>query len=298
MRPIRLLAAIALAVVVLTSGGAAQAAGAAQAQGFESIHDYAVTITINDDGTLSIKEVIQYDFGVVPQHGIFRDIPVRFDYPKKKNTDRVYELDDISVAASEGTPAQFETEDFTDNGVGYERIKIGDPDTTITGNHTYEIRYRVKGALNAFEDHDELYWNAIGQQWAVTIDRGTVRVDAADHDHAGRLLPGFDGFDASVRRRRPRTDRRPSSRRTSSSRSMASRSSSRSRKARSRPRSRSSSSAGRSGARSRSTRRPEERPPLCSPCSSAGSGLLFYRRAPRPQVQGFSRRPGLLERDG
>jgi uncharacterized membrane protein YgcG len=172
MRPTRLLAAIALAVVVLASGGAAHA------QGFESIHDYGVTITINDDGTLSIKEVIQYDFGSTPRHGIFRDIPVRFDYPKKKDTDRVYELSDISVSASEGTPAQFETEDFTDNGVGYERIKIGDPDTTITGNHTYDIRYRVKGALNAFEDHDELYWNAIGQQWAVIIDRGTVRVDA------------------------------------------------------------------------------------------------------------------------
>jgi uncharacterized membrane protein YgcG len=62
--------------------------------------------------------------------------------------------------------------------VGYERIKIGDPDTTISGDHTYDIRYRVKGALNGFRDHDELYWNAIGQQWDVQIDRGTVRVDA------------------------------------------------------------------------------------------------------------------------
>src|SRR4029453_18264555 len=96
----------------------------------------------------------------------------------KADTDRVYELDDISVSASEGTPPQFETEDFTENGVGYERIKIGDPDTTISGDHTYDIRYRVKGALNGFRDHDELYWNAIGQQWDVQIDRGTVRVDA------------------------------------------------------------------------------------------------------------------------
>jgi uncharacterized membrane protein YgcG len=172
MRLARTLAAIGVAAVFLVT------AGVAQAGAFESIHDYDVTITINDDGSLSIREVIQYDFGVVPKHGIFRDIPVRFDYPKKADTDRVYEIDDISVSASEGTPAQFETEEFDENGVGYERIKIGDPDRTISGTHTYDISYVVKGALNGFEDHDELYWNAIGQQWAVDIDAAKVRVDA------------------------------------------------------------------------------------------------------------------------
>ena len=45
-------------------------------------------------------------------------------------------------------------------------IKIGDPDRTITGEHTYEITYRVRGAYNAFEDHDELYWNVVGNEWS------------------------------------------------------------------------------------------------------------------------------------
>jgi uncharacterized membrane protein YgcG len=174
MRRVRLL----LAAVGVVAAFIVVSCPTSSAGPFEAIHDYTTTITINDDGTLSIAEVIQYDFGVVPKHGIYRDIPVRFDYPKKADTDRVYELEDISVSASEGTPAQFDTEEFTQDGVGYERIKIGDPDKTVTGSHTYEIRYRVKGALNGFKDHDELYWNAIGQQWALTIDRGTVRVDA------------------------------------------------------------------------------------------------------------------------
>jgi len=34
----------------------------------------------------------------------------------------------------------------------------------------------VEGALNGFSDHDELYWHAIGTQWAVPIARATARV--------------------------------------------------------------------------------------------------------------------------
>ena len=177
--------------------------------GFESIPSYDVTLTINEDGTLTVNEVIDYDFGSFPRHGIFRDIPVRFDYPKKADTDRVYEIDVESVKASEGTPADYETEEFDDGGVGFERIKIGDPDRTITGQHTYDITYTVKGALNGFEDHDELYWNAIGQQWSVTIDQADVTVKAPADITKIALLRGSDGFDAAVRgveqRRRDRT---------------------------------------------------------------------------------------------
>ena len=42
---------------------------------------------------------------------------------------------------------------------------------TITGRHTYEIVYRVQGAMNGFADHDELFWNAIGDQWEQSIGR-------------------------------------------------------------------------------------------------------------------------------
>ncbi len=175
MRLGRAFAVVALATVV--AGSLALGATPASA-GFESIPSYDVTLTINEDGTLLVNEVIDYDFGSVPRHGIFRDIPVRFDYPKKADTDRVYEIDVESVKASEGTPADYETEEFDDGGVGFERIKIGDPDRTITGQHTYDITYTVKGALNGFEDHDELYWNAIGQQWSVTIDQADVTVKA------------------------------------------------------------------------------------------------------------------------
>ena len=140
----------------------------------ESIKRYDVDITIEPSGTLLVRETIDYDFGVVPHHGIFRDILTRFDYTTKANTDRVYPIDVISVKASEGTPADYSVE--TEG--KYERIKIGDPDRTITGEHQYEITYRVRGAMNGFKDHDELVWNAIGTEWAVPIGAANVTVHA------------------------------------------------------------------------------------------------------------------------
>ena len=35
---------------------------------------------------------------------------------------------------------------------------------------TYAIDYTVEGALTGFPDHDELFWDAIGNQWTVPID--------------------------------------------------------------------------------------------------------------------------------
>ena len=145
----------------------------AQAPAVERIHTYDVAIAIERDGRILVVERIDYDFGGAHKHGIFRDIPVRLRYDD--TYDRIYDVEVVSVRGSPGTPAQYELEEVEG---GILRIRIGDPDRTITGRHGYTITYRVRGALNAFGDHDELYWNAIGSQWAVPIDGATVGVTA------------------------------------------------------------------------------------------------------------------------
>ena len=150
------------------------AAGPASAGVTERITNYRSEVTIEHDGTIEVHETIAYDFGVVPHHGIFRDVPVRTDQSGKDGYDRVYPLDVVSVAASEGTPAQYTVEDQGDD----QRIKIGDPDVTITGQHVYDITYRVRGAMNAFDDHDELVWNAVGPEWSVPIEQASAVVRA------------------------------------------------------------------------------------------------------------------------
>jgi len=145
----------------------------AGAQSAEVIHRYGVAIQIEQDDSIVVKETIDYDFGTAQRHGIFRDIPTTLRYDDAH--DRTYPLDVLSVTGSPGTPVQYETQDA---GAGTTRIRIGDPDGTITGRHTYVITYRMGGALNRFPDHDELYWNAIGPDWSVPIQQAKVTVSA------------------------------------------------------------------------------------------------------------------------
>src|SRR5262249_29689447 len=154
---------LALCMIVL-------GAGTARAQ--EHIASYDVEITIEPNGSLEIVETIDYDFGSTPHHGIYRDIPTTLAYDQRY--DRVFPVEVESVSSATA-PDGYEIED---PGGGITRIRIGDPDQEITGAHVYEIRYRVEGALNAFGDHLELYWNAIGDAWGVGIDRASAVVHA------------------------------------------------------------------------------------------------------------------------
>jgi uncharacterized membrane protein len=148
------------------------AAPAAQAD-VETIRSYDVAIEVRADDSLRITETIVYDFGSSEHHGIFRDVPTRLTYDDRY--DRVYPMDVESVTASQGTPADY---DVSSQPGGITEIKIGDPDRTITGVHTYTIVYTVGAAMNGFDDDDELYWNAIGDQWSVIVEQATVVVSA------------------------------------------------------------------------------------------------------------------------
>src|SRR5205814_10070230 len=142
MAPRWLLAGAALALLASFA-----LAGPAFAQVGERIRSYRVDIAIRPDGTISVDETIDYDFGDTSHHGIERDIPYRFYYDQVY--DRVEPIEDVSVTASAGTPDKVKT---SKSGGTYV-IRIGDPNRTITGLHEYRIHYVVRGALNAFRDH-------------------------------------------------------------------------------------------------------------------------------------------------
>jgi predicted membrane protein DUF2207 len=163
----------------------------ALAQSFETIHRYDVEIQIRANGTLLISETIDYDFGTALHHGIYRDIPTRLRYDDRN--DRVYRLDVVSVSATGGAADEYDLEDA---GGGVTRIKIGDPDREIDGRHTYTITYTVEAALNGFADHDELYWNAIGDQWSVPIERARVTVTAPEPFTQTACFSGYQGSGA------------------------------------------------------------------------------------------------------
>jgi uncharacterized membrane protein len=161
--------AVAAVLVGVTLLGAH--AADAQTTG-EQIRTYDVNITIQPDGTLRVSELITYDFGSEPHHGILRDLVQQEQFDA--NQIRRYVVDIQRVSADSGTSSALQ--ETTDG--PYLHLRIGSPSHTITGVHHYRIDYTVAGAPLTFPDHDELNWDAIGNQWPVPIHLVRVTVTA------------------------------------------------------------------------------------------------------------------------
>jgi uncharacterized membrane protein YgcG len=89
-----------------------------------------VTVTPTGDDGLTIREVVDQDFGTNDRHGYERTIPNDFGVPT-----------DIT-ASSPDAPADVSV-DQVDEGT---RIRIGDPDTTVSGQHRYVLTYTLPDA--------------------------------------------------------------------------------------------------------------------------------------------------------
>lgn len=138
----------------------------------EAIQEFRSEIRINKNATIDVFEYIRYDFGLTPRHGIFREIP----YMKKNKEGKrfVLEFEVKGVANEKGQSYPYEVSKNPETGIL--RLKIGDPDKTITGINTYIIGYHIAGALTYFSDHDELYWNVTGNDWTVPIATASAEV--------------------------------------------------------------------------------------------------------------------------
>src|SRR5438067_2624519 len=160
-----------------------------------TIETFDVAISVHPDATMTVRETLQVDFKSQQHHGIFRDIPVLYEWDQRHN--RAYDLAVDSVTDASGRSWSYKV---LDNGV-YKEIKIGDPNQTLSGRQSYVIAYTVKGALNGFADHDELYWNVTGNQWAVPIKEASATVTApAGGASLDALLPGRDRLAGNVSR--------------------------------------------------------------------------------------------------
>jgi hypothetical protein len=152
-----------------------------------TIERFHADIAIQPDAAMLVTETIEVDFGSLQQHGIFREIPVRYDY--NRDHERVYGFEVLSVTNADGQPWPYEV---SRNGANV-RIKIGDPDRTVSGRQTYRITYRVEDALNAFDTHDELFWNVTGAGWQVPMLQTSATVTLPDGLEQATCFQGARG---------------------------------------------------------------------------------------------------------
>lgn len=135
----------------------------------EQIDNFDVTIKVNADASIEVTEKIDYDFGNLQKHGIYRDIPVKY---ASRGGNYNLRLSDISIWDKDGNPYNFDISASSED----RKIKIGDADIFVSGKKTYVINYKVKRAINYFSDHDELYWNVTGNGWNVPITNASARI--------------------------------------------------------------------------------------------------------------------------
>lgn len=172
------LAGVVAGVVLGTSSGA---------WADESIATYGVQLTVHADGTFHVREQIAYDFDGAERHGIFRMLPVRYTYDD--NSDRVVEVTGVQVTSPSGAPTDVDLSESD----GALTIRVGDPDSTVSGQQVYVLDYDVRGAMNAFADHDEVFWNAVGPEWSAAIGRVTATVTGPAAATQAACYAGPDG---------------------------------------------------------------------------------------------------------
>jgi uncharacterized membrane protein YgcG len=140
----------------------------AAALGGYTIENFQSQITLNQDTSLSIEEKIEVNFEE-PKRGIIRVVPYIYHHQGQTINGR---LTVEEVVDENGEPQKFTTNTFNQS----KRIKIGDPETTIWGRHTYLIRYRAEEVVRTYEGEAEIYWNITGNEWDTTIKTATATI--------------------------------------------------------------------------------------------------------------------------
>lgn len=133
---------------------------ASRAQAWE-IQSFEADLAVREDGTLDVTETIEADFRLEKRHGIYRDIPLTTE--DRLGVKRSIRVHFKGAFDDQGRPWEAKL-----SGIGpYLRIRLGSEDKTYNGRKTFRISYRVERSLGHYPEHDELYWNATGNGWAV-----------------------------------------------------------------------------------------------------------------------------------
>ncbi|MEO5824458.1 MAG: DUF2207 domain-containing protein [Gemmatimonadales bacterium] len=144
-----------------------------------TITSFNAAYTVNPDRTISVVEQIDVDFGTLQRHGIYREIPVKYNRVLTTgtaglpiNAGRVkVDIDRIVVNDAAGRAQSMEV-----TRGDRVRIRIGDAATWSTGVQRYVIRYRLERGLGFFDTHDELYWQVTGTDWPVPILKASATI--------------------------------------------------------------------------------------------------------------------------
>jgi uncharacterized membrane protein YgcG len=159
-------------------------------QGGERIRSFDSRITVNSDGTLSVRESITVTaMGRKIRHGIYRDFPTKY----KDTLGNLYDVGFSIISLERDGRRELYHKQALSNGV---RTYFGSPKEMLSpGEYTYVFEYSVTRELGFFSDHDELYWNVTGNGWDFPINIVTASILLPPHiASAVQQTTAFTGF--------------------------------------------------------------------------------------------------------
>lgn len=170
---------LALTIVTIFSGLTAVAA-----QEFDTgyiTNYFNVDISVSENNTYTVTETINVDF-LQPRHGIYRYLPVcgtAHIASEDKGSEQIKyraQISNISVLSSEDGKNFSPAENVIENDSLYKTIKIGSEDQTISGKHTYQIKYDYRLYDDNNEKFDLLYFNVVPHDWSTSISSSSINI--------------------------------------------------------------------------------------------------------------------------
>ena len=158
---------------------------AAFASAEERILSFHSRIQVLPGGDLEVIETLQVaSEQKAIRHGIFRDFPRLYQGKWGLREKRPFE---VRAVTRDGKPEPFALEDHQAG----TRVRIGSKGVLLdAGTHTYSLTYRTGRQLMFFPDHDELYWNVTGNEWAFPILAASAEVILPD----GIAVTSIEGY--------------------------------------------------------------------------------------------------------
>lgn len=144
------------------------------ASGPERIRFFRSDIAVDDTGAIDVRETIQVvSRGDQIRRGIFRVIPLT----RTMGLGRVRATFDLQSVEKDGASSPYNLTIES----GQAKVRIGSADVVLKpGVYTYKIAYRMTKQVGFFDDYDEIYWNATGDEWGFRIDRAEAVVTLPD----------------------------------------------------------------------------------------------------------------------
>jgi uncharacterized membrane protein YgcG len=138
----------------------------------DKITSFESTMVLGKNASLFVDEKINVDFAANQHHGIIREIPCTAQIQGREMRCS------INPAGTYCDYGQVEQEVTVEG--DKVRMRIGNPNITLSGQHLYEIKYSVDGAVIHSRGNPWLYWNVTGNEWKMPIDqaRGTLVLPA------------------------------------------------------------------------------------------------------------------------